>query len=167
MNTQTSNVIAHIRKAICAHSDVTVDEAGKGHVEYRGRSISFNVSFFEDKNTFSIDFHFGIHFDDQFSQAEIFMGMYNDTSTVTHLMGSVNPTLRLSHCVAADLPNPEFILKLFESALEAWVVLRPGLERIQSEGLILDFTCAPSGFEPIEFYEEIVGDKLEGRGLIL
>jgi len=155
------NVLKMVCTAIGTHAGVTVDNAGNGIVEYCNHSFPFEIQYFKEKHTFSVDLNFGIEFNFSSVEAEIFMGVYNSSSTISKLIDSRIPSLRISHCIAGELPSSEFILKLFESALEAWIVLNHGFERIISEKLIFDPMVTPH-VEAEEFYEEIVGDKLDG-----
>ena len=147
-------------------SDVVIDEKGRGLIHHKGHAIEFDIEFRERTQTVKIDLHFGLEFNLDFSQVEIFMGFYNDSSTVTHLVCSAAPKLRISYCADATFPQKEFILRLFESALEVWVMLLPGFERIQTEGLLLDPDMSPEGFDAMNFYEEITGNKLERSDLM-
>lgn len=161
-----TDLLNHVCDAIRALPNADIDETGKGFIDFQGHKIYIEVKCDNEKKIFAIDLHFGISSIMDYVQPEIFMGLYNDNSTVTHLVGSAEPELRLSQCFDEDLPRKEFILKLLENALEVWAVLLPGFDRIQSEELLLDPDMASEGFDAMSFYKEITGNKLERPGLI-
>ena len=154
------NSIIDLEKYICdtlhEYKNIVVDAKGNGVVDYLGHSIKFNV-FQWDGEIFIIDFDLGINIIDEYAQ------FYNILSGITRLIGS--SSLRLSYCVADQLPSTDFILNLFDDVLEAWLILRFGFGQIQQEMDGLDSDSVSDDFDPESYYDQLIGDKLFGLTL--